>query len=96
MLKAHRWIPGRYCQYIGVDPGQHWRWISDSETARFLYAFFFGWRCDKVIVGSQRPKHMIWVKNLSSMARGKLKDVQFSYWYLSMLSIKLICGKFLL
>ncbi|KAL4923019.1 DUF3435 domain-containing protein [Aspergillus undulatus] len=36
----------RYCQHIGVDPVQHWQWITDSdETVRFLYAFF-GWRCD--------------------------------------------------
>jgi len=44
MLKAHQWIPGRYCRYIVADPVQHWQWISDSaETVRFLYAFF-GWR----------------------------------------------------
>ncbi|KAF9884370.1 hypothetical protein FE257_001826 [Aspergillus nanangensis] len=35
-----------YCRHIGVNPVQHWRWISDSdETVGFLYAFF-SWRCD--------------------------------------------------
>ncbi|ODM16071.1 hypothetical protein SI65_08505 [Aspergillus cristatus] len=45
-LDETRMYWNRYCQHIGVDPAQHWQWISDSdETVCFLYAFF-GWRCN--------------------------------------------------
>lgn len=45
-LDETRMYWNRYCQHIGVDPEQHWKWISNSdETVQFLYAFF-GWRCD--------------------------------------------------
>ncbi|EYE97833.1 uncharacterized protein EURHEDRAFT_409098 [Aspergillus ruber CBS 135680] len=45
-LDETRMYWNRYCRYIGVDPVQHWQWISGlDETVCFLYAFF-GWRCD--------------------------------------------------